>query len=359
MLHAVIMAGGRGTRFWPESRTATPKQLLRLHGDRTMIQQTVDRLEDLVPPDRVWIVTNAEQAAEVRRQLPDVPAGNVIVEPVGRDTAPCVALAAAHLVRSGDDDPTMALMPADHVIRPDERLIAALRHAEAIVEHRPEVLALFGVRPDYPATGFGYIEAGEAIPVENLPTFTVAGFREKPDESTAAEYLDSGRFYWNCGMFVWKADTILSAIAEHEPEVMEPIADILETIGTDDYEHRLEERFADAKKVSIDYAVLERADRIAVIEAPFEWDDIGAWQALPRLIDADAEGNVVDAAFCGVETRDCIVRAPEGHTIATFGVDNLIVVNTPDATLVARRDDESGVKQLVAALAEQGLDHLL
>ena len=355
MIHAVIMAGGRGTRFWPESRNARPKQLLRLHGDRTMLQQTVDRLGDLVPPDRLWIVTNAEQADEVRRQLPDMPAGNVLVEPTGRDTAPCVALAAAH-VNAADADGTMIVMPADHVIRPDDVLQSALRQAADVVEQAPGTLALFGVKPSYPSVGFGYIERGDAV---DGGAYRVKSFREKPDEATAQTYLDAGTFYWNCGMFVWKAATILDAIERYEPEVAGPVAAIAETIGTDDYDTTLGEKFATAKKISIDFAVLERADNIVVMEAPFEWDDIGAWQALPRLIDADADGNVVDAAFCGVDTRDCIVRAPDGHTIATFGVSDLIVVHTPDATLVARRDDETGVKQLVAALGEQGFGDLL
>ena len=360
MEHAVIMAGGRGSRFWPESRTARPKQLLRLHGDRTMLQQTVDRLASFIPADRTWVVTNAQQAAAVREQLPDVPTTNVLVEPVGRDTAPCVALAAAHL-RQVDDDATMAVMPADHVIKPAATLVENLREAAALVAESPETLALFGVRPTYPSVGFGYIEAGEPLSVDcvSQPAFAVASFREKPDEATAADYLETGRFYWNCGMFVWKARTILEAIGEHEPDVLRPIETIAEAIGSERYDATLSKHFETAKKISIDYAVLERAAKIVVVEAGFDWDDIGAWQALPRLIDADAEGNVVDASFCGVETRDCIVRAPEGHTIATFGVDNLIVVHTPDATLVARRDDETGVKQLVAALDERGLSHLL
>ena len=355
MIHAVIMAGGRGTRFWPESRNARPKQLLRLHGDRTMLQQTVDRLGDLVPAERVWIVTNAEQAEEVRRQLPDLPPANVIVEPTGRDTAPCVALAAAHL-HAQDADATMIVMPADHVIRPDETLQAALQKAADLIDSSPDTLGLFGVKPSYPSVGFGYIERGDAV---DGGAYAVESFREKPDEPTAQQYLDAGSFYWNCGMFVWKAKTILDAIAEYEPEVMQPVAAIADAIGTDAYDAILQERFEQAKKISIDFAVLERAGNIVVFEAPFEWDDIGAWQALPRLIDADADGNVVDAAFCGVDTKDCILRAPEGHTIATFGVDNLIVVHTPDATLVARRDDETGVKQLVAALGENGFGDLL
>ena len=348
------MAGGRGTRFWPESRTATPKQLLRLHGDRTMIQQTADRLGDLVPAERLWVVTNAEQAAEVRRQLPDVPPGNVLVEPTGRDTAPCVALAASH-VAAADPEATMIVMPADHVIRPDHVLQQALAAAAEQIDRSPETLALFGVRPTSPSVGFGYIEAD----VADGGSAPVRSFREKPDEATAQSYVQAGRFFWNCGMFVWKAGTILDRIGRCEPEVMKPVAEIAATIGTDDYESTLNARFPEAKKISIDFAVLERDDNIVMFEAPFEWDDIGAWQSLPRLIDADAEGNVIDASHCGVQTRDCILRAPEGHTIATFGVENLIVVHTPDATLVARRDDETGVKQLVAALAEQGFDHLL
>ena len=355
MLHAVIMAGGSGTRFWPESRKARPKQLLRLLGDRTMLQTTCDRVADLAGPDRQWVVTNAVQADPVRGQLPDVPASHVLVEPAARNTAPCVGLAAAHLLAE-DPEAVMAVMPADHVVRPPGKLRDALVAAAGHVEANPDSLVLFGVRPTYPSVGYGYIERGGAI---DAGRFRVASFREKPDETTAAEYVDSGRFDWNCGIFVWRAAAILDRLREFEPGIAAGLAEIAAAIGTPEYDAVVERVFPTLNSISIDYAVLERAADIVVQEAPFEWDDIGAWQALPRLQGEDADGNTVDGPHVGLDTRGCIVRAPEGHTVATAGVENLIIVHTPDATLVADRGDETAVKRLVQELERRGLGDLL
>lgn len=355
MIHAVIMAGGSGTRFWPESRQATPKQLLRLVGYRTMIQMTSDRVANVAAAGQQWVVTNAVQAAKVREQLTDVPAEHVLVEPAARNTAPCVGLAAIHLLKS-DPDATMVVLPADQVITPDEALCSAVRRAAEIVDSDADRLVLFGVPPTYPSVGFGYIERGDSI---DDGVFEVASFREKPDEATAKEYLAAGRFYWNCGIFVWKAATIMRLLHEYEPEMASGLDQIAGSIGTSDYESVVAEVFPSLPSNSVDYAVLERAKRISVLEAPFEWDDVGSWQALPRLQGTDEHGNTIDGPHVGIETSNCIVRSPDGHTVATFGIDSLIVVHTPDATLVADRNDETGVKQLVQALKDRGLENLL
>lgn len=355
MNHAVIMAGGAGTRFWPESRQAMPKQLLRLVGNRTMIQMTSDRVCHVAPAAQQWVVTNAVQAAKVCEQLVGVPNEQVLVEPAARNTAPCVGLAAIHLLAQ-DPAATMIVLPADQVISPDAELCRAVQAACKVVESTPERLVLFGIRPTFPSVGYGYIERGDEI---TEAMYQVASFREKPDAATAQSYLDAGSFYWNCGIFVWKAATILSLIAEFEPKIAEGLHEIASSIGTDAYGAVVADVFPTLPSISIDYAVLERASDIAVLEAPFEWDDVGSWQALPRLNGADADGNTIDGPHVGISTTNSIVRSPDGHTIATYGVDSLIIVHTPDATLVADRNDETGVKQLVAALAERGLESLL
>jgi mannose-1-phosphate guanylyltransferase len=359
MLHAVIMAGGSGTRFWPQSRTTRPKQLLRLTGRRTMIQETVARVSPWIGVDHVWVVTNAVQAEETMRQLAQVPVENVLVEPAARNTAPCIGLAAVHLLER-DPQATMLVMPADHVIGPPEVFKQAVDRAVAIVRDHPEQFVLFGVPPTYPSTGFGYIERGEPLDEDAGGAFRVAAFREKPDEPTARRYMESGRFYWNCGIFVWRADRILAALENFEPDIHDRLLRLKGKIGHVDYEAALVGEFPRAKSISIDYAVLERARDVCVLEAPFEWDDVGSWQSLTRLLGADENGNTVDGPHVGIDTRNCIIRDATGeHLIGTLGVEDLIIVHTADATLVARKGDENAVKKLIDLMRERGHERYL
>ena len=363
MLHAVMMAGGSGTRFWPQSRRKLPKQLLRLTGAETMIQATVSRVTGWVSPERRWIVTNRAQAAETLRQVPDLPADNVLREPCGRNTAPCIGLAAIRLL-AVDPDAVMLVMPADHLISPPELFHQAVEQAVGIVERDRDALVLFGIRPTYPSTGFGYIERGTPLADGPASAYRVAAFKEKPDQQRADEFLAAGRFYWNCGIFVWRADRILEALAEYEPDIYEQLqtlrAALQDGYQPERWETMLEETFPAMKSISIDYAVLERADDVAVLEAPFEWDDVGSWHALARLLGSDDSGNTVDALYCGVDSRGLILRSTEqDHLIATIGMENCIIVHTPDATLIARKDDENAVKQLVERIREAGHDRYL
>ncbi len=359
MLHAVIMAGGSGTRFWPGSRKAMPKQLLRLVGEQTMIQSTASRVSSIIPPERRWVVTNAVQADETIRQLPDVPANQMLIEPCGRNTAPCIGLAAIALLKN-DPDAVMLVMPADHVIGPDDVFCSAVDQAAEIVASNPQSFVLFGVLPGYPSTGFGYIERSKPLgEADTAAAFRVASFREKPNRDTAMEFLQAKRFYWNCGIFVWRADAILTSLAEYEPEIHDLLRQLQQSIGTPEFDGQLAVLFPQMKSISIDYAILERASDVVVFEAPFEWDDVGSWQALPRLIGKDVNGNTIDGLHRGLESKDCIIRTTDEHLIATFGVQDLIIVHTDDATLVAPRNDEEAVRKLVAFLQEQGDERYL
>jgi mannose-1-phosphate guanylyltransferase len=360
MLHAVVMAGGAGTRFWPESRADRPKQLLDLTGGRTMIQATVDRLEGLVPTNRVMVVTNERLAQAVGRQLPTLPPSGIVAEPCKRDTAPCIGLA-AHLVSRDDPHAVMAVMPSDHVIRPEEDFRSALSWAEALVLDDPARLVTFGIRPTYPAESFGYIERGQ--PLENSPqpggppTFSVAQFREKPKASVASEYLASGRFYWNSGIFVWQARTILDLLGREKPAMADRLAAIAASVGSDDFPDVLRREFGAIEPVSIDYAVMEpaaREGRVVVVEVPFEWDDVGSWQALSRLLGTDAQGNTIAAHHLGLKTTGTIVRGPADHLIVTLGLTDCLVVHTPDATLVANKHDEEAIREVVKWLESEG-----
>jgi len=357
------MAGGAGTRFWPESRAARPKQLLPLAGERTMLQMAVDRLGTLHSAENLWILTAAALIEAVRKQLPALRPDHMIGEPCKRDTAPCIGLAALLLSRN-DPNATMAVLPADQVIQPDDQFQRAVKAAAALVEERPERIVTFGIQPTYPATTFGYVERGEGrlqsgalLKSEGTPelrVFQVSRFREKPPASVAQEYVASGRFYWNCGIFVWRASTIIAALEQRQPEMVARLRKIAEAWGQPDAQEVFAREFAAIKGISIDYAVMEQARDVAVIEAPFTWDDVGAWQAVARLARSDADGNTVSGRHLGIDTQGCIVRTDEHHLVATVGVNDLIVVHTPDATLVANRHDEEAIRRIVRLLEERG-----
>ena len=356
MLHAVIMAGGSGTRFWPASRKMQPKQLLALTGQRTMIQSTLDRLGDLVPQNQRWIITNELLTDAVREQLPELPAENVVGEPCKRDTAPCVGLAAA-MIRRIDPDGTMVVMPSDHVIASPEKFQAAIAAGEKLIDEDPTRIVTFGIKPSYPAESFGYIERDQAsqIKADGVDAFAVKQFREKPDQATAQQYLDQGTFYWNSGIFLWRASTIFEALEKNAPKMSQHLTTIADAMGQDDFGEVLTKEFTAIEGTSIDYAVMEKYKNVVVVEAPFPWDDVGSWQALSRLHDPDADGNTVVGSHVGIDTRGSIVVSEPGHTVVTIDVNDLIVVQTKDATLVAPKHAEERVREAVKALEEQGM----
>jgi mannose-1-phosphate guanylyltransferase len=351
MLHAVIMAGGSGTRFWPESRADRPKQLLALVGSRSLIEDTVDRLQGLVPPERTLVVTAARLEAAVKGQLPELPASQIIGEPCKRDTAPCIGLAAL-MVSRDDPDATLVVMPSDHAISPAEEFRRAVLKAARLVEEAQDRIVTFGIRPTYPAESFGYIERG--APLGEPGTFAVARFREKPPLAVAQEYLAAGNFYWNSGIFLWKARTILAALERHEPEMYVHLRAIAAAAGSNNFAAAFAREFAVIRGKSIDYAVMEKAKNVVMIEAPFTWDDVGSWHAIARLRETDAAGNTICGKHLGLNTERTIVRTGDDHLVVTLGMKDCIVVHTPDATLVANRGDEESIRQIVKLLEERG-----
>jgi mannose-1-phosphate guanylyltransferase len=362
MLHAIVMAGGSGTRFWPASRAILPKQLLPLAGAKTLLEDTVDRLDGLVPPDRVMVVTAGRLLDAVRQQLPQVPEAGLVGEPCKRDTAPCIGLAAL-LVSRHDPEAIMAVMPSDHVIRPAEGFRAAIRQAAALVEELPGRLVTFGIKPTYPAECFGYIQQGERLKatasVDAAAVHAVAQFREKPPATVAQEYLAAGNYLWNGGIFVWKAATILSALAERQPECLDHLRRIADAWDTPDRDTVFTEEFAAIKGISIDYAVLEHARDVVVIEAPFTWDDLGGWSAVARQRGGDTDGNTVVGKHLGIESSRTIVHTGDDHLVVTMGLTDMLVVHTPDATLVAHRAHEEAVRKVVAELEKRGWTEFL
>jgi mannose-1-phosphate guanylyltransferase len=359
MLHAVVMAGGSGTRFWPKSRRNRPKQLLRLVGDATMLQQTVARVAPLVPPERVLVITGADQAEAIRGQLPQVPAENVVAEPCPRDTAPCVGLAATIVARK-DPDGTMIVMPADHVIQPPEKFQKTVRAAVSVIDEDPTAFVTFGIKPTRPETGYGYIERGESLgDRDGIALHKVAQFREKPDRATAERFLAEGRFAWNSGIFVWRARAILDALAAHRPGLAAAIRRVADAMGTDREADALALEFPRMEKVPIDKAVMEKAPNVRVLEVVYDWSDVGDWRSLAELLPRDQRGNTVQGPAHLVETKGCIVVSDDGGLIATLGVEDLVIVQAGGATLVARRDQLDKLKGLVEGLEGAGFGSLL
>jgi mannose-1-phosphate guanylyltransferase len=360
MLHAIIMAGGTGTRFWPASTHDMPKQLLHLVGGKSMLRQTFDRLDGLVPKTRRLVVTNRRLVKAAKRELPRLPKGLIVGEPCKRDTAPCIGLAAL-LVSREDPEATMAVMPADHVIQPAERFQDAIRQAAALVDTSPSRIVTFGIKPTYPAEIFGYIHRGEEIrrPSMVAATYKVQQFKEKPDAATAKGYLDSGEYYWNSGIFVWRAATILDALCQRQPEMLRHLEAIVAAWDTGDRDEVFDREFAAIEPISVDYAVMEHATDVAVIEAPFEWDDLGGWQSLSRLAGADGEGNTIVGRHLGLDTKGTIVRTDDKHLVVTLGLEDFIVVHTDKATLVASKHDEERIRDVVKELKARGWEEYL
>jgi mannose-1-phosphate guanylyltransferase len=359
MLHAVIMAGGSGTRFWPKSRRNRPKQLLRLYGDASMLQQTVNRIAPMVAPDRTWIITGIDQAASVRSQLPGLPTANVVAEPCPRDTAACVGLAASIVARQ-DPDGTMIVLPADHVIRPDAKFHATVRAALSVIDADPTAFVTFGIKPTRPETGYGYIERGESLgSPEGVALHKVVQFREKPDRSTAERFLAEGRFAWNAGIFVWRARAILDSLAIHRPQLAEALGRVRQALGTSDEARVIAREYPSMEKLPIDKAVMEKAPNIRVLEVVYDWSDVGDWRALIDLVKPDANGNTLQGPVHPVGTSSSIIVADDGGLIATLGVEGLVIVQSAGATLVARLDQLDRLKSLVQGLEKAGFGSTL
>ncbi|MBI2809063.1 MAG: mannose-1-phosphate guanylyltransferase [Planctomycetes bacterium] len=350
MLHALIMAGGGGTRFWPRSRQSKPKQFLTLVGDRTLLQQALERIEAVVPPSSTWIITGASYCAETARQLPTLPAERIVGEPCGRDTAACIGLGAALMLRD-DPEAIMLVMPADHVIEPAQEFRRAVQVAQQMAEDHPDALVTFGVRPTFAATGYGYIERGaELAQRQGVPVHRVASFREKPHIELAEQYIASGKHFWNSGIFVWRAATILRHLQAGQPALADAVQRIAGAWGTAGQDDILTAEYSRLDRISIDYAVMEKAADVLMVQAPFQWDDVGSWLALERRQPQDAHDNTVLANHLGIDTHHCVIAADPDKLVATLGVSDLIIIQNGDAILIAHRNEEANIKKIVEEL---------
>ncbi|CAM3776225.1 mannose-1-phosphate guanylyltransferase [Marinicrinis lubricantis] len=359
-LTAVIMAGGKGERFWPKSRTRLPKQFLNIAGQKSMIQLTVERLEKLLDISKVFIVTNDMYAELLRIQIPHLPVENIIIEPVGRDTAPCIGLASL-IIEERYPDSTMVVLPSDHIIDHKEQFANVIETAASWAKKGPYLVTL-GITPTYPETGYGYIQSsGQKEEHIGLEIHRVEKFVEKPDKATAEKYLANGNFYWNSGIFVWRT----SVIRQYLKELLPPVHDVLETIKSEAKragqitEEIIRSEFKKMPSQSIDYGVMEKAKHIFVIPYDYGWDDVGNWTALERLNDTDEQGNVIKGDnIINVDTKNCIIEG-NGKLIATLGIEDLIVIDTEDVTLVCTKDKAQDIKKLLKELREHKMDEYL
>ncbi|MDQ6986669.1 MAG: mannose-1-phosphate guanylyltransferase/mannose-6-phosphate isomerase [Mariprofundaceae bacterium] len=357
-IKAVVLAGGSGSRLWPLSRQQLPKQFLKLDGDSSLLEATIHRLQPLVGKDDVWVVTGETHASG--EAYAELEAYNQILEPVGRNTAPAIALAAALLMDQTNDDPVMVVLPADHIIKRPEAFRAVLQQAVEVAESGQ--LVTFGIKPDRPDTGFGYIETESATQSDASLALPVKRFTEKPDAETAERFLAQGNYYWNSGMFVWRASVILEEIRTWIPE----IDVVLQQMRTawqqgEAWQEVVRHRFADMPDISIDYGVLEHSQRVSLVPCDIDWSDVGSWDAVYEISTADENGNVLDGDVIAIDCTDSLLRGKE-RLLAAVGLKDMIVVETADAILLARRGDSQRVRDIVDQLKARGsrehIEHL-
>ena len=348
-IYALILAGGSGERFWPLSRRARPKQLLRLVSNKTLLEETLARLDGLIPAERILILTNTEQEGAVRKLLGDFPNENIVAEPAKRDTAAAVALGTGW-VAARDHAAIMLVLPADHVITNRAAFQETLALACDAAEETSELVTI-GIKPTWACPGFGYIEQGKPVHLrkraDNDAIHRVLRFREKPNLDLAESFLRKGNFRWNAGMFVWSVPTVLREFNRHAPELADFISQIR---APENFEKALRERFSKLPRISFDYAIMEKADRVLVVEASFDWDDIGSWRALANYFEKDKHGNAANRPITAIDSSNNIVFEEDGTTVALLGVHDLIVVQTPDAVLICHRHEAERIKDLIGKI---------
>lgn len=346
--YGVIMAGGKGERFWPLSTKNIPKPFIKLLGNKTMIQMTVERLLKIVPENRIMVVLGIDHLTIAREQLSPWPGVRFLVEPAGRDTAPCIGLTAVTLQK---EDPTalMIVVPADHYIPDDLVFAETMRNGVGLARDEARLVTT-GIKPTRPETGYGYIQVAKRLPnrASTGACFEVKCFVEKPDAQRAADYLAAGGFYWNSGIFIWQADTVLRGMAEHMSDLSQGLDDIRRAMDTGD-EKKKEDVFCRLTKISIDYGLMEKAKNVVMLEAGFVWDDVGTWGSVQRVLPADGDGNCIYGKAVCIDTRDCVIYA-EGMAVGMIGVTNLIVAASQRGVFVCPKDRDQEARKIAAQI---------
>lgn len=353
-LYAVIMAGGVGSRFWPRSRKATPKQLLKIFGDKTMIQETVSRLNGLIPEKNIFIITNEDQAEKIREQLNHIPKGNVIAEPFGKNTAPCIGLAAT-LIKHKDPEGVLIILPADHLI-PDVKKFQKVLKTAVKFAFSSNGLITIGIQPTRPETGYGYIQYLENEVDKGV--YPVKSFAEKPNINTAQRFIESGDFLWNSGMFIWKADTILNEMKELMPDLYDGLTRLTKSIDTNNFYPELRKVYGQVRSISIDYGIMEKSKNVYLVKGDFGWSDVGSWETVYQLSDKNHDENSIAGDIFESSTRNSYIFSDKKFT-AVIGVENLIIINTEDSLLICDRKNAQDVKLVVDYLKMNKREDLL
>lgn len=352
---ALILAGGKGERFWPRSRKNSPKQFLCLTGDgETMIQKTVSRIRPLVEFEDIYIATNKDYKALIREQLPEIPEENILCEPIGRNTAPCIGLGAVH-IRRKYEDAVMMVLPSDHLIKYTDVFADLLKDAVKVAEEGKNLVTI-GITPNVPETGYGYIKYNKEN--KNGDAYQVDRFVEKPNLEKAKEYLASGDYLWNSGMFLWKASTVLNSMETYLPEIYAGLTEIEKSIGTAKEEEVLNAAFTAMPSESIDYGILEKEDSIYVFPGSFGWDDVGSWLAVERMKPVTDAGNVISGNTVVYNAENCIIEGAD-KLIAAVGIKDIVVVDTPDATLICAKDSTADIKKILEELRNENKEKYL
>ncbi len=345
---ALIMAGGIGSRFWPKSRKDMPKQFLHIIGEKSMIQQTVERIKPIIDFSDMYVVTNEEQVKLVEQHVPEMPRENIITEPMGRNTAPCIGLSAIFLKRKYPKNEPMLVLPADHLIRKEDLFRRLVITAGKFAQETNNLVTL-GITPTYPATGYGYIQAGMKISEDEFTIYKVNSFKEKPDKETAEKYHNDRSYYWNSGMFIWTINTILTKISQYMPDLQDGLNKIEKLWDEQGYKADIEYVYKKLPSVPVDIGIMEKADNVAVFPADIDWDDVGTWQSAYKLSEKDENGNYIRGNILTIDTSNNYISGDK-RLIAAVGVENLVIVDTEDALLICRKDKSQDVKKLVEEL---------
>ena len=352
------MAGGSGTRFWPRSRKANPKQFLTIFGNESLIQATISRFANFIPDESIYIVSNIGQKEVLEEQTSRLPKQNLIYEPVGKNTLPAIGLAALFIAKN-DSDGIMVVSPADHLTQNDQLFQETIESASKIAEEKNGIVTI-GITPNAPATGYGYIEIADEIKIgQTIKSFAVSRFVEKPNLATAQSYVDSGKFFWNAGIFVFKVSVFLEAVQKHAPNLHADLLKIAETIGTESYEQVLDKIYNQVDSISIDYGIMEKADNVFLVQGDFVWNDLGSWEEVYKYDpkkDENQNAHVGEVIF--QDTKNSYVYAP-GSLVAVVGMDDVIVVKDGDTILVCKRDQAEEIKGVVAEITKRKLDQYL
>jgi mannose-1-phosphate guanylyltransferase len=360
-MYIVLMAGGAGTRFWPRSRQNMPKQLLKIFGDRTMLQQTYDRIKDITEDDKILVVTGENLKEEVLDQLPQLPKKNIITEPFGKNTAPCVALAATIInKRENKQNVAMAVLPADHLVGDVEGFQNILKTAEKYALDSGTLITL-GIKPGYPETGYGYIQRNsKLVELEGQKIYPVKTFAEKPNLDTAQRFIESGDFFWNAGIFVWSTFSILAEFEQQLPELFEGLPELSDKIDTPEMDEGILKLYSAVKSISIDYAIMEGAKKVSVIESDFNWNDLGSWEAVYNLADKNKNGNATQLAqTIELDAKNNFLFSENKKLIAAIDVEDIVLVETDDAILICKRESSQRVKEIVDKLRYKELEQFL